>query len=112
MIRAGERTFAVAEEFGLDQVLGQIGAVKFDQRIVGTRRHPVYLASDFSFARSSLTSNQDVVGPACYSHYLVAHSLRLLARLVCKNILDEVRGIFPNGWQGLSLRHVHLVVFA
>ena len=90
MIRACERTFAVAEEFGFDQMLRQIGAVKFDQRIVSTRGHPVYLPSDFSFAGPSFTSNQDVVGPARYPHDFFAHSLRLLARLVCKNILDEM----------------------
>ena len=90
MIGARERALAVAEEFGFDQVLRQIGAVKFDQRIVGTRGHPVYLASNFSFPRSSFTSNQDVIGPARYSYDFFAHSLRLLALLVCKNILDEV----------------------
>src|SRR5207237_1236941 len=56
---AGERTFCVPEEFGLDQLGGQRAAVDRDEWFIGTCAAPVNSTRDDLFACAGLARDQD-----------------------------------------------------
>src|SRR5436305_15226147 len=63
-VRAGESALAVAEQFRLDEVLGEVRAVEFHEGARAPRREPVYFSRRARLAGTGLTRNQDVVGQA------------------------------------------------
>ena len=83
---AGDGAVAIAEEFGFDVVLGDGGAVEFDERAILAQAFRVHGAADELFACTGFAVDQDAaVGRS--------HQLDLLAQGLHGN--GVVRSLFP-----------------
>src|SRR4051812_8265656 len=99
--RAGERPRLVTEQFGLDQRLGQGGAVHDDQRLIPARTQPVEALGNELLAGAALADDQHRTverGRAAGALEGIEKRARLTDDLGCP-LHGETLANFPNTWQ-------------
>src|ERR1039458_10726172 len=78
-MRAGERSFFVAEQFGFNQLRRNRGAVQGDERSAGPRTALMQRARHQFFSRAGLTENADARSAGGYAFPLRHHAAHGLA---------------------------------